>query len=257
MELDPKFADKTDHELFLEYKALPTPEMKQELVLRYMHIVRNVAVHMRGVYNDFAQIDDIVNEGAIVIMNAIDKFDVTKNIKFESYISKRIRGLVIDIVRKYDWVSRSVRKGNKDINEAMNFLYTNLGRMPTDQEIANHLNMPLAKYEEMLSKINLMSVVSFESMLEDSYEGKVNSQIVNPDLETLPEYHLDTMERESELKEAIGTLRENEQLVVSLKYNEELSMREIAQVLGVSEPRIFQIHANAMKKLRARLGSPE
>lgn len=253
MDLESKFKDITNQELFLEYNKTQSLEIKQELVLRYMYIVKGVAMHMRGVYNDFAQIDDIVNEGAIVIMNSIDKYDINKNIKFESFISKRIRGLVIDIVRKYDWVSRSVRKGNKDVNNAINILYSQLGRFPLNAEVAQYLNMPLAKYEELLAKINLMSVVSYESMMEDSYEGKVSSQIVNPDLESLPEHYLDSLEREEELKKAILLLRENEQLVISLKYNEELSMREIAQVLGVSEPRIFQIHANAMKKLRANL----
>ncbi len=253
MDMDNKFEDKTNQELFLEYKASNNQEIKQELVLRHMYIVRNIAIHMRGVYSDFTQIDDVVNEGAIVIMNCIDKFDITKNIKFESYISKRIRGLVIDIVRKYDWVSRSVRKGNKDINNAINLLYTTLGRLPTDAEIAQYLNMSLSKYEELLSKINLMGLISFESMIEDSYEGKLNNQIVSPDMETLPEYYLDNLEKEESLKKAISNLRDNEQLVISLKYNEELSMREIAQVLNVSEPRVFQIHANAMKKLRISL----
>ena len=250
MDLDNKFQDRTNQDLFLEYKANGSQEVKQELVLRHMYIVRNVAVQMRGIYNDFAQIEDIVNEGAIVIMNFIDKYDMSKNIKFESYISKRIRGLVIDFVRKYDWVSRSVRKGDKDINNAVNFLHTELNRTPTNQEVAQYLNLPLVKYEELLSKINLMSVVSFESMLEDSYEGRVNSQITSPDLESIPEYCLDVQEQEELLRKAIVQLRENEQTVIALKYTEELSMREIAQVLEVSEPRIFQIHANAVKKLR-------
>lgn len=240
----------TNEELFAEYKTTGDLTVKNELVLRYVHIVKNVAIQMRGVYNDFTQIDDIVNEGVLALMSSIDKFDMDKNVKFESFISKRIRGIVIDIARKNDWVPRSVRKAAKDMDQATGVLYSELGRMPTDEEMATYLNISLEKYYEDIRKTNLMNVLSFEMLLEDTENGGYNKQIMNTSMETMPEHHLDSLELEQEIKRGLESLREKEKLVVSLHYVHDLNMKEIAAVLGVSEPRISQIHSNALRKLR-------
>lgn len=253
MDRNEKYVGMTNEELFRIYKKTGDISIKHELVLRYVHIVRSVAIQMRGVYNEFTQLDDIVNEGVLAIMGAIDKFDLEKNIKFESYISKRMRGLVIDIVRKNDWVSRSTRKNAKDIDKATNTLFTELGRMPTDDEIATHLNVPIEKYQEYLEKSNVMNVLSFEMLLQEAGEGRMGGQVLNSDTDTMPEHCLDRTELEEEIKKALGKLREREQLVVSLHYVQELSMKEIAVVLGVSEPRVSQMHSNALRKLRIYL----
>jgi len=249
MECNEKFKDMSNEELFRSYRVTGDIAIKQELVLRYLYIVRSVAMQMRGVYSHFTQLEDIVSEGVLVLMTAIDKFDIEKKIKFESFISKRVRGLVIDIVRKHDWVPRSIRKMAKDIDKATTVLFTQLGRMPTNEEIAMLLHMPLEKYLEELGKTNVMSVVSFELLLEEGSGGKVR-QVLNTNPETIPECRLDQMEVEVEIKTGLQKLREKEQLVVSLHYVQELSMKEIATILGVSEPRVSQIHANALRKLR-------
>lgn len=240
----------TNEELFAEYKATGEITIKNELVLRYVHIVKNVAIQMRGVFQDFAQIDDIVNEGVLALMTSIDKFDLEKNIKFESFIAKRIRGIVIDIARKNDWVPRSVRKAAKDIDQATGVLYTALGRMPEDEEMAAHLNISVEKYHDDLRKTNLMNVLSFEMLLEETGNGGHYTQIASTNTETMPESYLDSMELEREIKAGLDGLREKEKLVISLHYVEDLNMKEIAAVLGVSEPRISQIHSNALRKLR-------
>ncbi|WP_352400343.1 FliA/WhiG family RNA polymerase sigma factor [Anaerotignum sp.] len=250
MILKKKFNEMTNEELFSEYKITGDLNIKNELVLRYVYIVKNVAIQMRGVYSEFTQVDDIVNEGVLALMSSIDKFDMDKNVKFESYISKRIRGIVIDIARKNDWVPRSVRKAAKDIDKATNSLFVELGRMPTDEEIAKYLNIPVEKYYDDLGKTNLMNVLSFEMLLEEAGNGRHNNQIINPNMETMPEYHLDNLELEREIKLGLESLREREKLVVSLHYVHDLNMKEIAAVLGVSEPRISQIHSNALRKLR-------
>ncbi|MDD3394460.1 MAG: FliA/WhiG family RNA polymerase sigma factor [Anaerotignum sp.] len=248
--MNKKRNEMTNEELFAAYKSTGDLGIKNELVLRYVHIVRSVAVQMRGVYNDFTQIEDIVNEGVLVLMSSIDKFDLDKNVKFESFISKRIRGIVIDIARKNDWVPRSVRKAAKDIDKAAGALYAELGRAPTDEEIAEYLNISLEKYHEDLRKSNLMNVLSFEMLLEDAGSGGFHSQMANQNLETMPEHYLDSLEMEREIKMGLESLREKEKLVVSLHYVQDLNMKEIAAVLGVSEPRISQIHSNALRKLR-------
>lgn len=253
MNRNEKYVGMTNEELFRIYKKAGDISIKHELVLRYVHIVKSVAIQMRGVYSDFAQLEDVINEGVLAIMSAIDKYDLEKNIKFESYISKRMRGLVIDIARKNDWVSRSIRKNAKDIDKATNLLFTQLGRMPTDNEIAVYLKIPIEKYQEHLEKSNVMNVLSFEMLLQEVGEGRMGGQVLNSDTDTMPEFCLDRMEMEQEVKKALSKLREREQLVVSLHYVQELSMKEIAAVLGVSEPRVSQMHSNALRKLRMYL----
>ena len=253
MKLREELEELTSEELLFRYKSTGDVEIKNELVLRYIHIVKNVAIQMRGVYNDFAQIDDIVNEGVLVLMSSLDKFDISKNVKFESFISKRIRGLVIDIARKNDWIPRSVRKISKDIDKATNILYMQLGRMPTDVEMANYMDMSVEKYQESLGKTNLMNVLSYEMLLEEMNNGKSSTQIMNLNNELIPEKYFDNLEVEKEIKNAIEKLRDNEKLVISLRYVQELNMKEIASVMGVSEPRVSQIHSNAIRKLRIYL----
>ena len=253
MELKEKLEEITSEELLCLYKSSGDTDIKKELVLRYVHIVKNVAIQMRGIYNDFAQIDDIVNEGVLVLMSSLDKFDINKNVKFESFISKRIRGLVIDIARKNDWIPRSVRKTAKNIDKATNVLYMQLGRVPTDMEIASYMNISVEKYQEDLGKTNLMNVLSYEMLLEEINNGKYSNQIMNSNMDSMPEKYLDNLEIEREIKSGLESLRENEKLVISLRYVQELNMKEIASVIGVSEPRISQIHSNAIRKLRIYL----
>jgi RNA polymerase sigma factor for flagellar operon FliA len=245
-----EYESKTSEELLQEYAKTKNHKIKQELALRYIHIVRSIAMQMRGVYLSFAQIDDIINEGIIAIMAAIDKFDVDKNIKFETYISKRIRGLIIDIARKQDWVPRSIRKQAKDIDEANTVLYSQLGRFPTEQEVADYMQISIEKYKEGLMKTNVYNLLSLEKVLEEDSGNRMREQLVSGGSDSLPEYCLQNKETAQILKQGLETLRENEQMVVSLYYVKELSMREIATVLKVSEPRVSQIHSNAIRKLR-------
>lgn len=248
-----RLSDMTSEELFTEYKTTHDLKIKNELVLRYVHIVKNIAIQMRGVYNDLTQIDDIVNEGVIVLMNSIDKYDMNKNIKFESFISKRIRGLVIDIARKNDWVPRSIRKAAKSVDKAANELFIELGRMPTDDEMAERMNMSVEKYRKTLGDTNLMNVMSFEILIDNSDNGLPGSQLMSSNIETMPEHYLDAEELKAEIKAGLENLRYKEKLVISLHYVQGLNMKEIAEVLGVSEPRISQLHSNALRKLRIYL----
>lgn len=244
---------KTSEELLMEYRRTKDQTVKQELVMRYVYIVKTIAMQMRGVYLSFAQVDDIINEGVIALMAMIDRYDPGRNVKFETYVSKRIRGLIIDIARKQDWIPRSVRKNAKDIDNAVNILFNQLGRYPTYKEVAEYLQISVEKYLEGLGKTNLFNLISLESLVEDSYANEKKNQIFNGSAENAPELHLEERETEALLKKALSQLRENEQLVISLYYKKELSMREIAAVMEVSEPRISQIHANALKKLKLYL----
>ena len=201
-------------DLLLLYRSSGCQELKWPLALRYVGLVKSIALQVRGVYSSFAQVDDIINEGILALVGAIDKFDPDKGIKFETFVSKRIRGAVIDLARRQDWVPRSVRRKAREIDQASVELYSELGRCPTDEEIAGRLGVTSQQYQEDLA----------------------NSALRQELLDTLAE--------------GICSLRENEQMVVSLYYRKNLSMKEIAQVMEVSEPRISQIHSRAIQKLK-------
>ncbi len=240
--------EKTNEELFQIYKDTGDQRIKQELVMRYIYIVRNIAVQMKGVYVSFAQMDDIINESVIVLMNSIDKFVPNMNVKFETYISKRLRGLIIDMARKQDWIPRNVRKNARMIDDASTDLYHRLGRFPTDEEMAEHLGVPLEKYQtKMLSKTNLYNLISLDAFFEG--QGGGGEQNI-ADTAFTPEQSLEQKELKDMLKEGISSLRQNEQTVLSLHYRQELNMKEIAAVMCLSESRISQIHSNALRKLR-------
>lgn len=253
LEVKPKKIDygkMTDEELWEEYEKKGGLELKQELALRYIYIVRNVAIQMRDVYMSFAQLDDIINEGVIVVMSAIDKYDLHLNVKFETFVSKRIRGMIIDMARKQDWVPRTVRKNAREIDEATMHLYGKTGRMPTAQETAEYLNMPLDKYEKVLSKANLFYILSLDMLMEEKAENRQTVQIPSHNYREQPEECYLGDEFKGILADGIRSLKENEQTVISLYYKEELSARDIAKILGVSEPRISQIHSSAIRKLK-------
>ncbi len=244
---------KSSEELLLEYKETHDHKIKQEIVLRYVPVVRKIAIKMKDVYSGFAQTDDIVNEGVIALMKAIDKFDLDKNVKFDTYINKRIKGLIIDMARKQDWVPRSIRKSAKEISEAINALYAANGKMPSDNDIASYLGINLEQYWEKVSKSNFFGILSLELITEDTGENRKTSKIPPADLEYSPENILLNDEMGKVLKLCLDSLRDREKQVIIMYYHQNKNMREIAEELNVSEPRISQIHANAIKKLRLEM----
>ncbi len=251
------FQEKTNEELLNEYLITKDIQIKQEIVLRYSHMVKTVAMQMRGVYVSFAEIDDMINEGIIALMGAVEKFDPSKNVKFESYASLRIRGTIIDIARKQDWVPRNVRKAGKSIDNATTELFAKYGRYPTEKEIADHLGMDLEKYLKLLGETNLYNVLSLDSLLESMQSNIQISSLTEDDEQMLPGLGMESAEMKETLKQAILSLKENEQKVISLYYRKELSMREIAKVLEISEPRVSQIHSSALRKLRTYMENKE
>lgn len=242
-------------ELLRLYKQTGNQEYKWPLVLRYTNLIKSIALHVVGVYNGFAQIDDIVNEGIITLMSAVDKYDPEKGTKFETYASKRIRGMIIDLARRQDWLPRSVRRRSREIDQAVNELCGTLGRFPSEQEIADKMGIGLEKYQEDLASTALSGIVSLEAIFERRGEGDTGVFLTDGDAGNQPEERLQRRELREKLVEGIRSLRENEQLVLSLYYEKGLNMRGIAQVLDVSEPRVSQIHSRAIQKLRAYLQS--
>ncbi len=244
------FLDYTNEELFLLYKQTNRIDVKQEIALRYIYIVKSVALQMRNVYLKFDQVEDIVNEGVIMLMNAIDKFDLDKNIKFETYISKRVRGMVIDLARKKDWVSRTVRKGFKDIEEAKVIYYSLNGKEASISDISNMIGLSEEKCLEIMDKASMSAVVSLDMVIEEVGEQRRTLQVPSDVDNERPEERLITKELHEVLSEGIKLLKEKEQIVISLYYIEEINMKEISAVMNISEARVSQLHSSALSKLK-------
>lgn len=244
------FSSMTNEELLLEYSKTKDPKLKEELTLRYIPLVRQIAKRMWNVYAGFSQLDDIIHEGVFVIMSALDRFDVEKNVKFQSFVAKRLRGMVIDLAREQDWLSRGSRKLAKDITAASDRLCERFERAPTDEEIAKELNITPKRYYEELQRIDLFNVVSLDVVMEESEDNTWRGAVPRGGEESEPEKQFLDTELKEHLKDGIKGLGEKEKLVISLYYEQELSIKEIAKILNVSKPRVSQIHTAAIKKLR-------
>jgi len=238
----------TTEELFEEYQKNQKPELKWEIAMRYSGLIRNVALQIRGVYCGFAQLDDIINEGIIVLADAVDKYDPSKG-KFDTFVAKRIRGMIIDLARQQDWVPRSVRRRAKEIERATAELYSSQGKFPSDQEVARYLNITDMEYQEAMTHASMHSIISLEELFEE-YEQYLKGESTDSDAYLTPEQSLQNSELVEALAKSVSSLKKNEQIVLSLYYQKDLKMKDIAMVLGVSPPRISQIHAKAIQKLK-------
>ncbi len=240
----------TNEELFEQYRRTGGLEIKKELTMRYLYIVRSIAIQMGDVFAGFAQLEDIINEGVIALMGAIDKYDESKNATFETYLSRRIRGMVVDLARKQDWVPRGVRKQLRDVEALGNSFYIQQGRHPTTKELAKMMNVTPEKLTKIMAKSNLAAIMSLDFVLDHQEENYSRTQIISENLKEQPEASFLEGEIKRILKTGIASLKETERLVVSLYYEQELNMKDIAEVIGVSEPRVSQIHRKAIEKLK-------
>lgn len=243
----------TEEYLWKTYKETNDPAIRNKIILKYTYLVKCISLQLRGIYKQFADVDDIINEGVITLIDAINKYDLDKSTKFSTYATIRIRGSIIDYVRKQDWVPRRVKKFSKDIDQVETRLRLDLNRDPTTKEIATDLNLTEKEYTKKLSETNSVNILSFEQILTDKLSDgiEIKSNIAQSD--DMPEARMDDQELRNILAESIDKLTERERIIVSLYYYEELKLKEISKVLEVSESRICQIHANIVKKLRKSL----
>lgn len=227
-----------------QYKESP-----QAFIERYSSLVKRIAYHLMGRLPSSVQVEDLIQSGMIGLLEAQQNYDPTKGASFETFAGIRIRGAMLDDIRRGDWVPRSVYKNNRRITEAMAQLENKLGRDPTDTEIAEHLEMTLDQYHQALNDVNCGRLVGMDDLgvSEDAVTTEASRE------ENLPfQGVVDDNFRQS-LADAIKTLPEREALVLSLYYDEELNLKEIGAVVGVSESRICQIHSQAMQRLRSKL----
>lgn len=235
---------KNDDVLWDRYLTNKDISSRNEIINRYSYIVKIIAVRIRGMYQQYGEVDDIINEGILALIDAINKFDITKNIKFETYATIRIKGAIIDYVRKQAWTPRRVNQNKKLIDNASRELSNILGRSPTDIELAKHLNMSIKEYNKIISETHNVNLLSFEDVVNQlSINNLYNLN------ETSPEDNYTKKELQLTLADGIDLLNDKEKLVISLYYKEEVKLKNIASLLKISNSRASQIHSQALKKL--------
>lgn len=248
----PDTGQESSESLLRRYKETGDDALKWELVLRFENQIRRIAARAYGVGLGGNQLEDVVHEGLLTLLGAVDRFDPDKGVKLETYVTKRLRGMMIDLSRKEDWLPRQLRQKFTKVNRAVDELSVELGRTPYGWEVARRLDMSLKEYEKTLSETAGANLMSFE-MLLDAYGSVTGQTLERQERLDSPEAHFEEQELHKALVTGIENLRPNEQLVLSLYYEKELTMKEIAEVLGISAPRVSQIHSHAIARLRMHL----
>jgi len=221
-----------------------------ELVEQYATLVKRIAHHMLGRLPSNVQVNDLIQSGMVGLLEAARKYDASKGASFETYAGIRIRGAMLDDIRKDDWAPRSVHRNARRVTEAMRAVEARTGRDAQDQEVAAEMGVELDEYYSYLQDSLSTRLFSFEEITSED-DNPLEAQS-NP-MSSSPASGVEKQAFRASLAEAIGTLPERERLVLALYYKEELNLKEIGAVLGVSESRVSQIHSQAALRLRSRL----
>lgn len=237
-----------------QYTGKKDPQLREEMILQFSPLVRYVVGRLAISLPAILDSEDIVSHGIIGLIDAVEKFDPTRGVKFETYAISRIRGAIIDQLRALDWIPRSARQRAREIEHTYIRLEQTLGRPPTDEEMASNMGLDIVKFQQAELEASAV-VLSLDSVM--NIDDDESSSALAGTIEDLgsPNPVVETERHELLLKlaEAIDKLPDRERLIVSLYYYDELTMKEISQALTVSESRVCQLHARAILKLRAHL----
>ena len=225
---------------------------RDALIMKYAPLVKTIVLRMASrMPIDAADKEDLINVGIIGLMSALEKYDSQRNVQFETYARFRIKGAVLDELRRRDWVPRSTRNKDTHLEDAFVQLQRKLGRAPTEAEIAKHLGLPLNEYFSLLNEVKRISVISQEDLPPDYLEKYGGEEVMEAIERGNPLECMTGKELITGLNKAIAALPEKEKIVLSLYYYEELTMKEIGKVLSLTESRVCQIHTQATLRLRA------
>jgi len=241
--------DSKDAALWEKYSRDRSLETRNELVTYYSSLVKMEVGRLIVQYSKYIDYDDLMSCGYLGLIDAVEKFDFSKGVKFKTYAVIRIRGFIIDQLRKQDWLPARMRQKIKKVNNAYDELEATCGRVPDDETVANYLDISVEELQDLVGVAHAANVVAFDDLVAGA------AGLAEPaDISDSPESKLENkMVRES-LINAIGQLKEKEKIVVSLYYYEELTLKEIGRVIGVSESRVSQIHSRILEKLKKNLG---
>ena len=235
------------------YQIKQTPELREQIILEYAPLVKVVAGRLSMYLGYNVEYDDLVSYGIFGLIDAIDKFDMDKEVKFETYASLRIRGAILDQIRKMDWIPRTVRQKQKKIDEAIKKVEMQTGKTALDEEVARELGVTGDELTEWQSQLKVTNIVSLNEFIEQGTEpvmdARHNSHFIQP------EEQVQETELREKLQEAMEQLTEKEKKVILLYYYEDLTLKEISKVLEVSESRISQLHTKALSKMQKTMGA--
>jgi RNA polymerase sigma factor for flagellar operon FliA len=221
------------------------PKKREELIVKYAPIIKYIATRIFSRLPSNIELEDLINAGIIGFMDALDRFDPKKNIKFKTYAVYRIRGAIMDELRSMDWFPRSFRDKVNLLGKTFHYLEQKHKRPAMDEEVASHLNMDLERYYDLISKISTLPLLYLEEM-----EGDLDSAYFHSNEDQDPFFNVWQKELTKIIARAIEILPEKERMVITLYYYEELNMKEIARVLGITESRVSQLHTKAMIRLK-------
>ncbi len=249
------YEQKTEEELWIEFRKSKSTQLRDAFIRQYMPLVKYVAGKVAVNMPNSVEFDDLVGFGQFGLLDAINKFDPDKKVKFKTYAVTRIRGAIFDELRQLDWVPRSVRQKSREIEDTIVELEARLGRPAADEEIASAMGLTLESFNNTVLKVSGTSVLSLNDVW---YSGESSDRMsIGDSIESPSSLNPDVIVEREEVKrvimEAINELPEKEKMVLVLYYHEDLTFKEIGQVLQVSESRISQLHTKANMRLRAKL----
>jgi RNA polymerase sigma factor for flagellar operon FliA len=247
-------------DLWRRYKSTGDVQARERLVVAYSPLVKYVSGRMASGLPAHVEEADLISYGLVGLISAIERFDLDREIKFETYAITRIKGAIIDELRSLDWVPRSVRARAREIEKANSKLEHTYQRAPTDEEMALELEISVDEFQEALLQISNSTVAALDELwtVSDASGDQVSllDTIQDPDAPD-PSEVMDQTDLKDRVADAIARLPEREKLVVALYYYENLTLREIGEVLGVTESRVSQLHTKAVLRLRSRLTAAE
>lgn len=239
--------------LWIDYARTKSPEIREKIILEYAPLVKVVAGRLGMYLGNNVEFDDLVGYGIFGLIDAIDKYDSMKEVKFETYASLRIRGSILDQIRKMDWIPRTIRQKQKQIEGVIRQIEQETGRQATDEEIALGLGISDEEYVEWQSQMKITGVVSLNEYIEQGSDISNDRVRVSSHFEQ-PEKVMEKHELKEMLMEALELLTEKEKKVILLYYYEELTLKEISNILEVSESRVSQLHTKGLSKMKTKLG---
>jgi len=253
MEATERLTNEQVQELWNEFQQTRSDETKDRLVLHYLFLVRSLASRLMPLYSAHTNYDDLIGYGVLGLIDAVDKFAPERNIKFDIYAAKRIKGEIIDNMRRQDWASASLRSRIKQIGQAYDSLGCGEDEVGEEQ-VAEALGLEVHQVRAALEKAYMFNMVHFEAMLNNGAGGATSLENMLPeDEEDGPQRQLEKLEFKRVLQAAIDRLSPKEKQVITLYYYEELMLKDIAQIMDVTPARVSQIHSRALLKIRTEL----
>ena len=224
---------------------------KEQLVQRFAPLVKRIAYHLMARLPSSVQVDDLIQNGMIGLLDAIDRIEAGMGAQFETYAAQRVRGAMLDGLRENDWLPRSLRREFRQIEKAIAQLEQEYGRPPSENELAKALGVPLAEYQKMLQDARGHQLISFEDLTQEGDEDFLERHLIDDSGD--PSRILEGESLKKILVQGIELLPEREKLMMALYYEQDLNLREIGEVMGVTESRVCQLHTQAVARLRARI----